>query len=933
MLCLLIGNVLLIGILSGTPIYVQAAMQRILIGDFEQIQRDRNIHPTTIQVGFRFSRAFPEESLFIYETLQNEGVPLVINTMGIPVEKTVQNLVMNRMRVQPKDPREVHPRARELNFNTFDGFEDHITLLHGRLPSDELGDGNIIEGVANHQTMYRNDLLLGELLVIANVTDDESESTTIYYLKIVGVYEATGEQGVFWGTNPNNFQRTVLVSHTLVENYFLDRESPGYGLQSYWTILLDFYGLSTFDVNRYFEANRRIYEELVEIAGDRLFYQENFIEPLINYVGRTNRLIQTLLVLQVPIYIFLAFYIYIISRQVLRLEQNDISILKSRGISRWQIIYVYFMQSVLIGILSIILGIPLGIMVCRLLGASNGFLELVSRAAIDTPINRHVFFYSGIGALASMVMMLLPVIGFSKVSIIEHKRSKSRWQKKPFWQRYFLDVLFLLISIYGHFNFISRREIMALTIVDVQTVDPLLYLSSTLFIIGLGLLFLRVYPYLVKLIFMMGNKLWSPALYTSLLKVIRFSSGEQYIMIFLVFTLSLGIFSATTARTLNTNHEDMIQHQIGADLVFAERFMDNVPCPRAWDSPEPDRIIYTEPDFQRFTNLPYVDALTRVMVSEVTVRKGINDIENVTLMGIETDTFGETIWYREDLLPIHINFFLNTLASYDNGFLLSKNFKTRYDFQVGERIRYRDDYGNDMWGEVVGFVEHWPAFTDRVMVQDSGGMYLFQDDFLIVANLGHIHSTLGIYPYQVWMNTNEPTNHFFYELAEELNLRLIHFEDAKAAVIEGRRDPILQGTNGILTAGFIFTFLACFVGYLIYWILSLKSNVLQFGVFRAMGMTRAELIRLLFYEQVLISFSAVGIGFVVGEISSRLFVPLIQMAYSPSLQTIPLMIVIENRDYLNIFSIVGFMFILCLIILGVLVSKVKIASALKLGED
>jgi len=531
-----------------------------------------------------------------------------------------------------------------------------------------------------------------------------------------------------------------------------------------------------------------------------------------------------------------------------------------------------------------------------------------------------------------MVMMLLPVIGFSKVSIIEHKRSKSRWQKKPFWQRYFLDVLFLVISIYGHFNFISRREIMALTIVEVQTVDPLLFISSTLFIIGLGLLCLRVYPYFVKLIFVIGRKLWSPALYSSLLKVIRFSSGEQYIMIFLVFTLSLGIFSATTARTLNTNHEDMIQHQMGADLVFAERFMDNIPCPRL-GLPMPERIIYTEPDFQRFTNLPQVDALTRVMVSEVTVQKGINAIENVTLMGIETDTFGETIWYREDLLPIHINFFLNTLATYDYGVLLSKNFNERYDFQVGEGIWYRDDYGNRSWGLIVGFVEHWPAFTDRVMVQDSGGSYVFQDEFLVVANLGHIHSSLGIYPYQVWMNTNEPTNHFFYELVEELNLSLIHFEDAKAAVVEGRRDPILQGTNGILTAGFIFTFLACFVGYLIYWILSLKSNVLQFGVFRAMGMTRAELIRLLFYEQVLISFSAVGIGFVVGEISSRLFVPLIQMAYSPSLQTIPLMIVIEDRDYLNIFFIVGLMFILCLIILGVLVSKVKIAGALKLGED
>jgi putative ABC transport system permease protein len=703
-------------------------------------------------------------------------------------------------------------------------------------------------------------------------------------------------------------------------------------MSSNWTILLDLYGMATFDVPRYFEADIRIREELTEIAGGQLSYRENFIDTLIEYIERTNRLILTLLVLQVPIYIFLAFYIYIISRQVLRLEQNDISILKSRGISRWQIVFVYFMQSALVSILSIALGIPLGVLVCQLLGASSGFLELTARAAIETPISRYVFLYSGMGAIASMIMMLLPVIGFSKISIIEHKRSRSRWQKQPFWQRYFLDILFLGISVYGYFNFISRREIMALAIIDIQAIDPLLFISSTLFIIGLGLLALRIYPYLVRVIFFIGKKVWSPSSYASLLKVIRFSSGEQYIMIFLVFTLSLGIFSATTARTLNTNNEHMIQHEVGADLIFAERFRDNIPPPDS-GLPMPDRIVYTAPDFQRFTELPQVNALTRVMLADVDIRRRGNVFGDVTMMAIETDTFGETIWYRDDLLPVHINFFLNTLANYDIGMLMSKNFKTRYGFELEDRVMFTDDYGNDMTGVVVGFVEYWPGFTDRVKVEDSGGIYVFQDEFLIITNLGHIHLNWGVYPYQVWMNTNEPTNSFFHDLTGELNLSLIYFEDAKAAVIEGRTDPILQGTNGVLTAGFIFTFLACFVGYLIYWILSIKSRVLQFGVFRAMGMTKSELIRLLFYEQVLISFSAVAIGLVVGHIAAQLFVPLIQMAYSPSLQTIPLMIVIENRDYVNIFSIIGFMFILCLVILGVLVSKVKIVGALKLGED
>jgi hypothetical protein len=47
---------------------------------------------------------------------------------------------------------------------------------------------------------------------------------------------------------------------------------------------------------------------------------------------------------------------------------------------------------------------------------------------------------------------------------------------------------------------------------DVQAVDPLLFLSASLFIIGLGLICLRLFPYAVKLFFLLGRRLWSPSM-------------------------------------------------------------------------------------------------------------------------------------------------------------------------------------------------------------------------------------------------------------------------------------------------------------------------------------------------------------------------------------------------------------------------------------
>lgn len=48
---------------------------------------------------------------------------------------------------------------------------------------------------------------------------------------------------------------------------------------------------------------------------------------------------------------------------------------------------------------------------------------------------------------------------------------------------------------------------------------------------------------------------------------------------------------------------------------------------------------------------------------------------------------------------------------------------------------------------------------------------------------------------------------------------------------------------------------------------------------------------------------------------------------------LPLNVVLSPVDNLRLFSIVGGVMVFCLLLLGLLVSKMKISQALKLGED
>ena len=159
------------------------------------------------------------------------------------------------------------------------------------------------------------------------------------------------------------------------------------------------------------------------------------------------------------------------------------------------------------------------------------------------------------------------------------------------------------------------------------------------------------------------------------------------------------------------------------------------------------------------------------------------------------------------------------------------------------------------------------------------------------------------------------------------------FEDVASKLVDVKNDALFQGTNGILTMSFIIILILCSTGFLIYWILSIRQRELLFGVFRAMGMTKKEIIQMLINEQIFSSGISILIGAGLGVLSSILFVPLVQIFYASTDQTVPLAVVFKALDMIRLFSVIGIVIVICMVVLGKLISKINISQALKLGED
>jgi putative ABC transport system permease protein len=108
------------------------------------------------------------------------------------------------------------------------------------------------------------------------------------------------------------------------------------------------------------------------------------------------------------------------------------------------------------------------------------------------------------------------------------------------------------------------------------TMDPLMFICSSLFILGAALLALRIIPAITYVVFRLFRKWWSPSLYTTFLQLIRNRHGQTFLVVFLIMTMALGIFNAQTARTINHYAAENIQYTAGADIVIQEKWLNNM---------------------------------------------------------------------------------------------------------------------------------------------------------------------------------------------------------------------------------------------------------------------------------------------------------------------------------------------------------------------
>lgn len=927
MLCVIIGSVITVAMFSSIPIYTDGVLQRMLIKDLERLQETSDIFPGGYLIEYEKSLSQSEtEANNLLSDLDQKIGEVVAKSIRLPMLTQCKYLNAGSFLAARSDS---NPESNLIDIVALSNIQNHLKIVQGRMYSNK-SSNSTYEVIASEKAMKVLDLILGKTYQLSKLDVSESDKDQEKFrVKVVGIFSYQTDRDPYWFNGIDQYNQSVLMDQNLLKGSFITKEKTSINSVK-WYFAYNYHRINLAKIPailKSFATHEKWFEEYFCIH-----YNFPAATILKQYAEREKKLKVILLVLQIPVLILLGFYSFMFSKMKIDFESNEIVVIKSRGGSGRLIFTIYLVESLITGGIALIIGPLLGLFLCKILGASNGFLEFVERTALPLSLKPQVYLYSLMVLGFITISMLIPAFNASRASIVLYKQKKARERKNSFWERYFLDIALLAVSLYGLFSYQQQQKVLFISGMKGTDLmlDPLLFLISTTFIFGSGLLFLRIYPHLVRLVFWFGEKRWSPVFYASFIQVGRTSGQEQYVMLFIILTLAIGIFSANSGRTLNKNIEEKVRYTIGADIVVKGNWKSNKPpVSSGLPSSIPQELIYFEPPFDPYTNLAGVAAVTKVMrIDKASVYIKNDYLQNISLLGIIPHEFSKTAWFRNDLLPYHWYQYLNLMTDSPQAILVSKAFKEKSGLKEGDWISISWDGQQLINAIIYAFIDYWPTLNPYRQHDGSPAPYF------IVANLNYIQAIHSVEPYQVWLKKKPgATSNQVYQDMTKKRIELVSNDDATEQIIKQKNDPMLQGVNGALTLNFIVTIIISIIGFLIFWIISIKKRVLQFGIFRAIGLSLPKIICMLAWEQFLITGAAIIAGIFIGSITGQIFVPLLQMVYSAEEQVPPFKIISDSGDFLRLYIVFTLMLVVAMITLWRIITRINISQALKLGED
>ncbi len=937
-----VGLVTSVALIMSIPLYADAVYYRVLREELGGGSPESGVihpHPPFAYM-FRYLGAWSDsvdwEDLQPVDTyLSGPGGA----ALGLPRKSLVRYFKTDNFQLFPQEEIAYADISDPLLWTSFafvSDLADHINVLEGSFPpvADPTQDSTI-DVLISDALATELGLQVGETYIAYSRRDTlEGERTTQINVRISGVWQAIDPAEEFWFYDPAALSDVLLVP----EETFMGRISPYVEDEVYlgmWYLIMDGSDVRSGDVNRLLSrANEVMQQSASLLDGTRLDVSP--VDALQEYRRAAGLLTFLLYAFSVPIVgLILAFIGLVVGLSVGR-QRNEIAVLRSRGATAPQVVGIAALEGALLGVFAMAVGFPASEAIAQVIGRARSFLDFSLQTNLRVSATATTMRFGLIAAALTLVALIVPTIGAARYTIVTYKQDRARSLRSPWWKRAWLDVLLMIPAAYGAYLLRQQGSIAMPVgegaIANDPFQNPLLFLVPALGIFALTLFILRLLPGIMAAIAWIASRTNGVGVLLAVRHLSRTPGFYTAPLVLLVLTLSLSAFTASLAQTLDRHLYDQVRYRIGADMQLDEmgESTESPMRPGVGGDSETDSADDKDPGprwlflpVSEHLKVPGVQAAARIGRCTLFTRMSGGSQEGV-FFGVDRIDFPKVAFWRQDFASTSLGALMNALAVYPDGVLVQRDFVAAHSLGIGDTFHVSvNTYGQrvEMDVRVVGYFELFPSWYP-----DEGP--------LIVGDLEYLFQEAGgQFPYDVWLKTDPDVDYEqISEGVSDLGLRVVDWDAPLAEIAAEQRRPERQGLFGVLSVGFLAAALLTVLGFLLYAFFSFRRRFIELGILRAIGLSAGQMTAFLAWELAFLILLGAAAGTGLGAWVSYLFIPYLQVGAGQSARIPPYTVVIAWPDIMRIYALFGGLFVVALSVLVVLLLRMKIFQAVKLGE-
>ena len=352
-------------------------------------------------------------------------------------------------------------------------------------------------------------------------------------------------------------------------------------------------------------------------------------------------------VILILISVVVLYYVITLSSLVVEQQKGEIVLLKSRGASAAQVLSVYVVEGTTIAVLSIVVAPLLAATVISVLGVTPAFSGLSGGDRLGVAITPGAYLMSAVGGLLSFAALMIPAVQASRMSVTTFRQQSARPYSQPFYQRFYLDVLLLVIGVLLLRQLSEQGSVVAVGIFGEIAVDQALLAVPAVILVASALVLLRLFPLFMRVSSALLSSFLSAGLVLGIWQMARNPTHYARLSLLLILMAGLGIFAASFGGTLQRSFSERALYSTGTDIRLEGAMINS--------------LGNTRPIRESFEGLP---AVRDVSLAFRGFGSDLSKIfaDSYIMFAVEGDKIEDMGWFRNDFSDTAMGSMLSALG-------------------------------------------------------------------------------------------------------------------------------------------------------------------------------------------------------------------------------------------------------------------------------